>query len=116
MKKITLLSCLCLITSIAIAGHHLNGTWKFNVTIAGQGSGDATFVLMEGDGGALTGTYTGAIGTAEINGQVKGAEIEFSFDSQAGKVSYKGTVTGNKITGKCNYGMLGEGTFEGEKS
>jgi len=49
-------------------------------------------------------------------GTVKGSAVEFSFDSEAGKVTYKGTFADNKLTGTCNYGMIGEGTFEGEKS
>ncbi|MCZ6657845.1 MAG: hypothetical protein O7C67_11160 [Gammaproteobacteria bacterium] len=117
MKKLMLFACLCLASSFALAGHHVNGTWKLNVMLGGQQAGTATFELMEGDGGALTGTYTGAVGSAAVTGSVNGAEVEFSFDSQAaGIVSYRGTVSGNKMEGSCDYGVAGEGTFEGEKS
>ncbi len=116
MKKLILISWLCLIAPLALAAHHLNGTWKLNVSLSGQPGGTATFVLTEGENGVLTGTYSGAAGTANIMGTVKGNEVEFSFDSQAGKVTYKGTYADNKLTGKCNYGMIGEGTFEGGKS
>ncbi len=116
MKKLIVTICFCCAAAMAFAGHHLNGTWKMNVAIGGQQGGTATFVLTEGEGGTLSGTYSGALGTENIKGTVKGSEIEFSFDSQAGKISYKGTVSGTTIKGSCSYGQLGAGTFEGEKS
>ena len=71
---------------------------------------------MEGEGGALSGKYSGALGNESLMGTVKGSEVEFSFDSQAGKIAYKGTVSGNKMEGTCDYGQLGDGTFEGAKA
>ncbi len=115
MNKLTLLACLCLVSSLAIAGHHVNGTWKLNVDLGGQG-GTATFELMEGDGGVLTGTYSGAAGNATVSGTVNGAQVEFEFSSQVmGKISYVGTVSGNTMEGSCDYGGTA-GTFKGEKS
>lgn len=116
MKKIVLTALLCLVTPFAFAAHHLNGTWSLNVSLGGQQGGTASIELMEGEGGALTGKYTGALGNESLMGTVKGSEVEFSFDSQAGKITYKGTVSGNKIEGTCSYGQLGDGTFEGTKS
>jgi hypothetical protein len=104
------------LSSMAFAGHHLNGTWKLNVSIAGQAPGTATFELTEGEGGELTGTYAGAAGSANVTGMVSGADVEFSFDSQAGKVTYKGSYADGKLSGTCSYGMIGDGTFEGGKS
>ncbi len=116
MKKSLSVALFCLITQLAFAGHHLNGTWSLNVTLGGQQGGTAKIELVEGEGGALTGKYTGALGNESLTGTVKGSAVEFSFDSQAGKITYKGTVTGNKMAGNCSYGMAGEGTFEGMKS
>ena len=104
------------LSSLAFAGHHLNGTWKLDVTIAGQAPGTATFELTEGEGGALTGTYVGAAGSADVTGMVSGADVEFSFDSQAGKVTYQGSYADGKLSGTCSYGMVGDGTFSGGKS
>ncbi len=115
MKKIVLAVLFCLVTPFAFAGHHLNGTWSLDVDIGGQG-GTVAIELMEGEGGALTGTYTGTLGTESVMGTVKGSEVEFSFDSQAGKITYKGTVSGNKMEGTCDYGQVGSGTFAGMKS
>lgn len=116
MKKLILAVLLSLLTPFAIAGHHLNGSWALNVSLGGQQGGTATIVLMEEEGGALTGSYTGALGNESLTGTVNGGDVEFSFDSQAGKISYKGTVSGNKMEGTCSYGQLGSGTFEGMKS
>ena len=105
-----------LFAPFSFAGHHLNGTWSLNVSLGGQQGGTATIELVEVDGGALSGTYSGALGSENLAGTVSGSDVEFSFDSQAGKISYKGTVSGNKMVGTCSYGQLGAGTFEGEKS
>lgn len=106
---------LMLLASAATAGHHLNGTWKLRVTLDGQEGGTATFVLTEGEGGALTGTYSGAAGQSDLTGTVNGQDVEFTFDSQAGTVVYKGKSAGKTLSGTCTYGMLGSGTFEGFK-
>ena len=113
--KVWVLMLAWLATPFALAGHHLNGTWDLEVNITGQQSGTARFELKEGEGGALSGTYTGVIGTAQVTGTVSGADVEFSFDSQVGKVTYKGKFADGKLTGTCNYGAVGEGTFQGGK-
>ena len=106
---------LCLVPAIALAAHHVNGTWVLTVDLGGQG-GDATFVLEEREAGKLSGTYSGAVGQAEVTGTVNGNEVEFSFSSdQAGNVTYKGTVSGDTMEGTCSYGDLGSGTFKGKK-
>jgi len=107
---------LCLIPLAAAAAHHVNGTWVLTVDLGGGQGGDATFMLEEKEAGVLSGTYSGAVGSAEVSGTVTGNEVEFSFDSdQAGKVTYKGTITDGVMSGTCTYGALGEGTFEGKK-
>lgn len=114
--RITALIGLLLFAGAALAAHHVNGTWILSVDLGGGQGGDATFVLQEGEDGVLTGTYSGAVGTAEVTGKVNGNEVEFSFTSdQAGKVSYKGTVDGDTMEGTCTYGDLGSGTFKGTK-
>ncbi len=111
---------LVLVLGLSIAGsvsaaHHLNGSWNVTVTLGDGQGGSATLALEEQEGGKLTGTYTGALGEEEVEGTVDGAEVVVSFDSQAGKVTYKGTFADGKITGTCTYGQLGEGTFEAVK-
>ena len=93
---------------------NLSGTWKLDVHV-GDKSGTATFELVEAQGGALSGTYTGMVGTADVSGTVQGNDVEFSFDWHAGKVTYKGTHVDRKLRGSCTYGSAGEGTFTGGK-
>lgn len=99
---------------IAFAAHHLSGSWVFDVTLDGQG-GQAAIQLEEGEGGMLSGNYTGALGQEEIEGKVDGSKVEIWFDSQAGKITFEGEYADGKITGTCTYGQLGAGTFEAVK-
>lgn len=92
----------------------LSGTWKLNVNV-GDKSGTATFEFVEGEGGTLSGTYTGMLGSAKVSGTVNGDDVQFSFDWHAGEVRYKGTYVDGKLSGTCSYGAAGEGTFEGAK-
>ena len=108
---------LFLLVLLFVAGAALgdvSGKWVLSVDLGGQG-GDATFELKEEDG-KITGTYSGAVGQAEVTGTVGGDQVEFAFDSDAGKVSYKGKVGGDSMEGTCSYGQLGEGTFKGTRS
>jgi len=41
--------------------------------------------------------------------------VRFSFDSEAGEVVYEGKIEGNTMEGTCEYGLLGPGTFKGER-
>ena len=51
-----------------------------------------------------------------MSGTVKGKSVEFHFESQAGKVSYTGTVSGDMMEGSCSYGQVGERTFQGKRT
>ena len=101
------------ITSPAVA-QDMTGTWVLGVTLD-AGSGDATFVFKQ-EGEAITGAYSGTLGEQTVTGTVKGNVVEFSFTSEAGKITYKGTVEDGVFKGTCEYGLLGGGTFSGEKT
>lgn len=102
------------LSALALCAADISGTWSAAVTLD-AGSGTATFVFKQA-GETLTGTYSGALGNADVKGTVKGNEVEWSFEnSEAGKISYKGTITGNTIKGKVEYGQLGPGAFTAEK-
>ena len=108
---------LCLLSPLALAGHHLNGTWQLDVTLGDGQTGTATFELTEAAGGMLSGTYTGQAGSAPVTGSVNGTDVTFSFDSPAaGKVTYQGSYADGRLSGTCDYGMAGKGNFEGGKS
>ena len=93
------------------------GTW--NMTVETQaGSGSPTFTLKQ-EGEALTGTYKGQLGEANIKGTVKGKEIKITFKVNVQDMDleceYTGTVEGDTMKGKVKLGDLGEGTFTGKK-
>lgn len=99
------------------AAADVTGTWIMNVETS-AGSGSPTFVLVQ-KGDALSGTYKGQLGEAQVTGSVKGDEvtIEYKVEGQAGSlaVKYWGKTDGKTMTGKVSLGQLGDGTFTGTK-
>ena len=59
------------------------------------------------------------VGEQQLTGTIKGNDITFgfqaSFDGNAVKVTYTGTVDKDTMKGKVVFGDLGEGTFTGKK-
>ncbi len=99
-----------------VSAQDITGTWILSVDLGPGGGGDATFVL-EQEGTAVTGTYTGAWGdNIELSGTLEDGEITLTFESQAGEIIFYGTVDGDTMEGDCIYGQLGDGVFEGSKS
>ncbi len=99
-----------------VSAQDITGTWILSVDLGPGGGGDATFVL-EQEGTAVTGTYTGALGdNIELSGTLEDGEITLTFESQAGEIIFYGTVDGDTMEGDCIYGQLGDGVFEGSKS
>jgi hypothetical protein len=94
----------------------ITGKWTANVVLD-AGSGSPTFTFQQ-SGDKLTGTYAGTVGEAKLTGTVTGNKIEFSFSGgEAGDVKYSGTLDGDKkMSGTCEYGALGKGTFTAAKN
>ena len=99
------------------AAADVTGTWIMAVETS-AGSGSPTFVLVQ-KGDALSGSYKGQLGEAQVTGTVKGDDvtIEYTVDGQAGSlaVKYSGKTDGKTMSGKVSLGQLGEGTFTGTK-
>jgi hypothetical protein len=114
MQKLIVLAVLISAT-LTLRGADLTGTWSAAVVLD-AGNGTATFNFKQ-TGEALTGTYTGTFGQAQVTGTVKGDQAEWSFENdQVGKVAYKGVLDGaGKLKGSVTYGQLGAGTFTAEK-
>jgi len=107
-----------LLTCAAALAHDISGKWTFDVQ-TDAGSGAPTFVFKQ-VGEALTGTYNGTFGTAELKGTVKGDAIEFSIavdtGGQKGTVVYKGKIeSASKMSGSVDLAALGNGTWTGSK-
>lgn len=88
----------------------VTGTWHFVVELD-IGGGEPT-IAFEQDGETLTGVYTGLFGTAEVTGTVAGDQIEFRFGSAPAEAVYVGTIEGDAMQGTCDYGGVGQGSWE----
>jgi hypothetical protein len=85
------------------------GIWKWS--LPGQ-NGD-TILRLQQDGEKLTGSYTNQFGKAEItDGSLKDGDITFKvkreLNGQAFLIKYSGKLSGDKITGKCEFDVNGE--------
>jgi hypothetical protein len=122
MKTRTGLGALLAIAAISVAqlasAADVTGTWIMAVETS-AGSGSPTFILVQ-KGEALSGSYKGQLGEAQVTGTVKGDDvtIEYKVDGQGQTlaVKYSGKTTdGKTMSGKVSLGQLGEGTFTGKK-
>ena len=105
--------CLVLLAAGNALGQDVTGKWVLSVELGELGGGEATFDFKQ-DGKVITGTYAGALGEVALTGEIEGDEIEFSFETEFGTVTYIGTVTGTTMEGTCDYGFA-SGTFKGGK-
>ena len=111
MKTLVLLLLSAALTFAA----DISGKWTFNVVLD-AGSGSPTFEFTQ-SGEKLTGKYHGQFGDADLTGTVKGDAIEFTFGGAAGTVKYTGKIeSATKMSGKCEYGEAGNGTFTATKN
>jgi hypothetical protein len=120
-----LLTALLSVPARAVAGSPVQdkpadvaGTWNLAVDIAGNTATPS--VTLKQDGENLTGTYSSQmLGEQKVTGTIKGNTITFeftaSFDGNAVKVTYSGTVDKTTMKGKVTFGDMGEGTFTAKK-
>ena len=101
----------------AAAAVDVTGKWAFTVdTDAGSGTPNFTF---KQDGEKLTGHYSGQLGESDLTGTVKGADVSFAFNIDAGgqmiKATYTGTADNDAMKGNVVLEGLGEGTFTAKR-
>jgi hypothetical protein len=115
VMRIMRTTALLILSAALTLAADISGKWTFTVNLdAGSGTPGFEFVQK---GEALTGTYKGTFGEAKLTGTVKGDKVEFNFSSDAGTAKYSGTLDGaTKISGTCDYGEAGKGTFTGVKN
>jgi hypothetical protein len=94
------------------------GTWNIALDIGGNTATPS--VTFKQDGETLTGIYSSQLlGEQKVTGTIKGNAITFeftaSFDGNAVKVTYSGTVDKTTMKGKVTFGDMGEGTFTAKK-
>ena len=109
------LAVLAMLLVVPLIAADVAGKWIFEVDLD-MGSGTATFVFQQ-EGNKLTGTYSGALGNADLSGSVKENKIEFSFDSEVGRVQYSGTIdSADQMKGKADYGGQASGTWTAKRA
>jgi hypothetical protein len=111
MKRATAVLATIVFTAVSLFASDLSGTWNAQVTVGDQ-TGTPTFTLKQ-NGEKLTGTYSGALGEAPINGTVKGKDVTIDFEASGVNVHYAGKLDTEekKIEGTVDYGGQASGTF-----
>ena len=92
-------------------------TGKWTAMVPGRnGEQETTFTLKQ-DGATLTGTVTGRQGDRPISdGKVSGDSISFVVETQRGKQTYTGTVSGGEIKFKRDGGQGQPRQFTAKKA
>lgn len=90
--------------SLAAFGADVTGKWTAQIPTRGGQTREATFTF-KAEGDKLTGSVTGRQGDTPIaEGKIAGDTITFTRESQRGKQSYTGTVSGDEIKFKVQAG------------
>jgi hypothetical protein len=93
---------------------NVTGTW--NIALESTiGSGNPVFVLKQDNDSIITGTYSGYFGELPVKGKILSNKIRIEIVISQGTIVYSGTVEGNAMTGKVDFGSYGDGTFTGKK-
>ena len=116
MKKLSRILAIVVVLSMAALATDITGTWNAKVKVGDQ-TGSPTFVLKQ-DGDRVTGTYSGALGEAQVKGTVHGSKVTFDFTASGAMINFEGTVNtdGTEMEGTCDYGGQAEGTFKAKKA
>lgn len=111
---VSLTSLFLALVALPVAGQDVTGTWLLAVDLGQGGTGEVTLVLQQ-DGAAVSGTYSGTYGTGvELSGTAEGGRIMLSFATdQVGDITYDGALAGDTMRGSVTYGTAYDGTFEG---
>jgi hypothetical protein len=103
----------------AAQGVNASGTWTLNINL---GEGDVASTLnLEQQGGRLTGSIQGSLGSAEIaNASVgAGGEIRFTapltIGGQTTEATFTGTISGNEMRGTVQVVGRSPGSFTGTR-
>jgi len=111
MKRFMLIFAPLVLAAFTTLGGDMNaaGIWKWSLA----GLNGETLLKLKQDGEKLTGTYTNQFGQAEItDGSLKDGDITFKvkreLNGQPFLIKYSGKLSGDKITGKCEFDINGE--------
>lgn len=99
-------------------GVNVAGTWNLAMETP-QGTSTPTLVLQQ-QGEALTGTYTGRAGELPVTGTIKGSAIAFSVtinaQGQQLVLGFSGTVEpADSMKGAVDFGGMGSANWSGTR-
>jgi hypothetical protein len=101
------------------SGINASGNWTLNINL-GEGDVAATLAL-EQQGGRLTGSIQGTLGSAEIGNASAGAGGEIRFTApltiggQTTEATFTGTISGNEMRGTVQVVGRSPGSFTGTR-
>jgi hypothetical protein len=111
---------LAVVTSPAsvFAQTNITGDWELTIN-SPQGSRTAPITLMQ-DGEKVTGMFKSQAGELPVEGTITGSELKLTFtinfQGQPLPITMNGTVDGEAIAGKANFGGFAEGDFSGRRA
>jgi len=97
----------------------VDGTYNIELnTPHGKQSGRLT---LKTDGDSLSGSYSGGLGEQSFDGgTIATDEVAWSVQITGGmgdvKLDFRGTVSGDEISGQVQLGSFGSATFKGTRS
>jgi hypothetical protein len=118
MFSVSLLVATGMAAPVFAADANVAGTWAMTVEVQGT-PGTPTFTLTQ-TGNTVSGSYKGSMGEYPVTGTVTGNDVVLKYKGATQgvelEVTYSGTVEGDAMKGKIDFGGMAEGTFTGKKS
>jgi hypothetical protein len=86
-----------------------NGNWQMNWTNKNDEAKSGTLDIHQ-SGGKLSGNFTGERGTFPLQGTLEGNQISITVKAYGRKISFTGTLDGDKMSGTTEQGKPWTGT------
>jgi len=111
------LSLLVSFFALALVSLAADVTGKWTAMVPGRDGSQETTIVLKQDGDKLTGSLTSPRGERQISeGKVTGDSLSFTIETQRGKFTYTGTVSGSEIKFKRAGGQGEPREFTARKS
>ncbi len=96
----------------------VDGNW--NITMQSPMGAREVKADLKADGGALSGNFQGAQGSAPVTGTIEGDAVAFAATVQGPmgemELKFDGTVDGDNMSGNVAFGAFGSGTWTAVKA
>ncbi len=118
VRPALLLLLLASMPAAALAQTSVAGDWELTIN-SPQGSRTAPLSLKQ-DGEKITGMFKSQAGELPVEGTITGRDLKLAFtinfQGQPLPITMSGTVDGEAIAGKANFGGFAEGDFSGRRA